>query len=548
MRKKISLKYKKTMAQKLFSQQIPSSFKGLLSNGKVVQNSILERTEKKISLLEGRQSVTLYSRNGATPSLNHELDISSPNFIALGESYFVVKIRYTVKDNLNASPGEYQHWICPTSPAFSFFKNIRLEFDGTEVTQSSKVSDMQIVQHIMSLMESSIGKLQYSDSDLYGLQKLDPRKSLKRVPLGSYEYGAKRVKGYAFATNNPGADANVNPDFKADLTLTRAPTIPLETVSAYGNTVLENVVRVLSGDFQFKMRPFLPFFSITDSWVPPSTQVKIKFDLPQAELSRYMILSDKGGGADNAASVGPIDIDLLQLDFVYPTYRMEKAYVDQVKLPKQLYFHTWCPRLIQKSIADDAGTLELLHNADIPRKMILFFTDLNMGKEPVLDAKKLDTNNRLAMIHANLSQLRVTVNDESYFDVPLKFKWTCSEGEADVKAAATYYYDYNKSSYLRGYNLVQDFFGKSYGMEIPITAADYCNHYFMIPINLNLDQNVDNEKVRGNLSIDYQFSSVTNALIKTPGDTSTSIKVNLLCLDQYMYTFDKERGITWEVV
>ena len=54
----------------------------------------------------------------------------------------------------------------------SWFKNIRVELDGTEVTQSSKVSDMQIVQHILSLMKSSIGKLQYSVSDLYGLQKL----------------------------------------------------------------------------------------------------------------------------------------------------------------------------------------------------------------------------------------------------------------------------------------------------------------------------------------------------------------------------------------
>ena len=83
---------------------------------------------------------------------------------------------------------------------------------------------------------------------------------------------------------------------------------------------------------------------------------------------------------------------------------MGKAYVDQVRLPKQLYFHTWCPRLVQKSLNDDAGTLELLHNADIPRKMILFFTDLNMAKEPTLDAKKADFSNRLAMIHANLSQ------------------------------------------------------------------------------------------------------------------------------------------------
>ena len=188
------------MAQKLITPQIPDSFKGLLSNGKVVQNSILERTEKKVSLLEGRQSVTLYSKSGTPPSQNHELDISSPNFIALGESYFIVQLKYSVKDNLNASPGEYTNWICLTSPTFSWFKNVRVELDETEVTQSSKVSDMQIVQHIMSLMESSIGKLQYSDSDLFGLQKLDPRKLLKRIPLANYEYGAKRRKGYAFET------------------------------------------------------------------------------------------------------------------------------------------------------------------------------------------------------------------------------------------------------------------------------------------------------------------------------------------------------------
>ena len=403
---------------------------------------------------------------------------------------------------------------------------------------------MQIVQHIMSLMESSIGKLQYSDSDLYGLQKLDPRKSLKRIPLASYEYGAKRRKGDTFESNN----TTDGPDIKSDFTLKRAPTIPLETFEGYGNTVLENVIRVLSGHFQFKMRPFIPFFNVDDAWLPPGTQVKIKFDLPQTELSRYMIVSDKGGGSDNAGSVGDVSVELLQLDFVYPTYRMEKAYVDQVRLPKQLYFHIWCPRLVQKSLNDDAGTLELLQNADIPRKMILFFTDLNMAKEPTLDAKKADSSNRLAMIHANLSQLRVTINDESHFDTPLKFRWECSEGESDVKGAVTHYCDYNKSSYLRGYNLVQEFFGKTYGTEIPITAADYCNHYFMIPINLNLDRHVDNEKMRGNLSIDYQFTQVKNSPIKTPGDQKTSIKVNLLCLDQYMYTFDKEKGVKFEVV
>ena len=84
-------------------------------------------------------------------------------------------------------------------------------------------------------------------------------------------------------------------------------------------------------------------------------------------------------------------IELSQLDFVYPTYRMEKTCVDQVRLPKQLYFHTWCPRLVQKSLTDDASTLELLHNADIPRKMILLFTDLRLAKNPPLDAKAMDS-------------------------------------------------------------------------------------------------------------------------------------------------------------
>ena len=532
------------MAQKLVTPQIPESFKGLLSKSKLVQNSILERTEKKVSLLEGRHAVSLYSRNGSPPSLNHGLDLSSPNFISLAESYFIVKLRYTVKNNLNANAGDYRNWICPTSPAFSWFKNIRVELDGTEVTQSSKVADMQIVQHVLSLMESDIGKLQYSDSDLYGLQKLDHTKSLKRVPLADYEYGAKRRRGYAFATNSSGA---ADPDFDAHFAPKRAPTVELSTTQGYGNTVLENVVRVLSGHFQYKMRPFVPFFNVDDAWLPPGTQVKIKFDLPQSQLSRYMIVSDKGGGADNVDSVGATDIELLQLDFVYPTYRMESAYVDQVRLPKELYFHTWCPRLVQKSLTDDAGTLELLHNADIPRKMILFFTDLRLGDEPTVGGNASDSSNRLAMIHANLSQLRVTVNDESLFDNPLKFRWECSEGEAS-QTGATYYYDYNKSSYLRGYNLLQDFFGKTYGTEIPITAADYCNHYFMIPINLNLDRHVDNEKTRGNLSIDYQFAPVTNSPIQVPSHADTSIKVNLLCLDQYMYTINKEKGIKWEVV
>ena len=117
-----------------------------------------------------------------------------------------------------------------------------------------------------------------------------------------------------------------------------------------------------------------------------------------------------------------------------------------------------------------------------------------------------------------------------------------------LTASKTYYYDYNKSGYLRGYNLVQEFFGKTYGTEIPITAGDFCNNYFLIPINLNLHRQIDNEKIRGNLSIDYQFSEVQNSPIKLPSDATTSIKVNLLYLDQYLFTFDKEKGIKSEVV
>ena len=71
------------------------------------------------------------------------------------------------------------------------------------------------------------------------------------------------------------------------------------------------------------MRPFIPSSTpVDDAWLPPRTLVKIKFDLPQTELSRYLIVSDKGGGANNGGSVEPVDIELLQLDFVYPTYRM----------------------------------------------------------------------------------------------------------------------------------------------------------------------------------------------------------------------------------
>ena len=87
-------------------------------------------------------------------------------------------------------------------------------------------------------MESSVGKLQYPGSDLVGLQKLDPKKSLKALPLQTYDYGEERRVGYAFETNVAGADAAVNPDFAAGPppTIKRAPTVQvfsLRTIRAH---------------------------------------------------------------------------------------------------------------------------------------------------------------------------------------------------------------------------------------------------------------------------------------------------------------------------
>ena len=112
--------------------------------------------------------------------------------------------------------------------------------------------------------------------------------------------------------------------------------------------------------------------------------MKLRVDLPQGDLLRYLIISKKGSGADSVDAVSAVCVELLELDFVYPTYRMKKDYSHQVSIAKELYFHTWCPRLIQKQLNDDAGTIELLHNAPIPREMILFFTDSRMGDAPGL--------------------------------------------------------------------------------------------------------------------------------------------------------------------
>ena len=116
--------------------------------------------------------------------------------MALSEYYFIVKMLCEVKDHRIApNTWKWKHWITPTSPVFSWVKTIRMEVNGHEVTQSSLVSDMHPVQNIFSLMESSIGKLQYADNNLYRLQQCDPKKSLKALPLQTYDYRQERRIG-----------------------------------------------------------------------------------------------------------------------------------------------------------------------------------------------------------------------------------------------------------------------------------------------------------------------------------------------------------------
>lgn len=124
---------------------------------------------------------------------------------------------------------------------------------------------------------------------------------------------------------------------------------------------------MLSGNFQFKFRPFIPLFHAGNPWLPSGTHVNIGVDLPRGDLSRYMIISNKGGGADSAKAPGStsISVELLDLDLVYPTNRMKKDFSKQVST---LYFDTWGPRLIQKLLYDYPGTLEFLHNVAIPRQ------------------------------------------------------------------------------------------------------------------------------------------------------------------------------------
>ena len=72
------------MATTLISAQIPEPFRWLLSPVKVVQDAIEERTENKVSLLEGQASVTLHPDN---PSVSNGVDIISsatPTTISFG--------------------------------------------------------------------------------------------------------------------------------------------------------------------------------------------------------------------------------------------------------------------------------------------------------------------------------------------------------------------------------------------------------------------------------------------------------------------------------
>ena len=116
---------------------------------------------------------------------------------------------------------------------------------------------------------------------------------------------------------------------------------------------------------------------------------------------------------------------------------MKKDYSHQVSIAKELYFHTWCPRLIQKQLNDDASTIKLLHNAPIPRKMILFFTDNRLGDTPGLAVgTTADSSNQLATVHA-LSQLCVIMNEQSLFDHLLKFSWQCTAGENNQAGATS---------------------------------------------------------------------------------------------------------------
>ena len=88
--------------------------------------------------------------------------------------------------------------------------------------------------------------------------------------------------GYAFAMNAADNDDVVAPDFRANLTLKQSPSVQVFSTKAFSQTVQENIIWVLSGNFQYKFRPFLPLFIINagDSWLLPGSQVELCVDLP----------------------------------------------------------------------------------------------------------------------------------------------------------------------------------------------------------------------------------------------------------------------------
>lgn len=109
-------------------------------------------------------------------------------------------------------------------------------------------------------------------------------------------------------------------------------------------------------------------------------------EIPNADLARYLIISNKGGNAGDGDAIRNIEINVERLDFVYPMYRLRDSYVKQVSMAKELYFLTCCRRLVEVDINYNNGTAIIPQNADIPRCIILFFMDDNVGDQPNLAA------------------------------------------------------------------------------------------------------------------------------------------------------------------
>ena len=144
------------MATSLTASQIPELVPGRHSPVKVVQDAFEEQTENKVSLLKDEVASFSIRTTHRSPTVSTVAQPTTSQLLAM---------RYVVNDKRNApNAGHYKLWITPTSPGFSWGKNIRVELNG-QVTQSSLVSDMQLVQNILSVMESSIGIANHSPSN-----------------------------------------------------------------------------------------------------------------------------------------------------------------------------------------------------------------------------------------------------------------------------------------------------------------------------------------------------------------------------------------------